>query len=390
MTALDRIETFASDLAEWRRDIHAHPELGFEEVRTAGLVAERLESWGIEVHRGVGRTGVVGILHGAGGEGRRIGLRADMDALPMEEETNLPWRSTRPGVFHGCGHDGHTAMLLGAARYLAERHAFAGTAVFVFQPAEEGLGGARAMIADGLFRRFPCDEIYGLHNSPGQEPGTVGVTPGPAMAAADFFDIHLTGAGSHAAMPQRSRDPVVALGALIGAVQSVVARNVPPSKEAVVSITRVHAGTAYNVIPQEAEVAGTIRVFDLDLAATIRERLAAIAEGIGAAYGVGVRCDVRNVFDALVNDEALSRAMVEAAEGVVGPDRARLTTERVMGSEDFSDMLRMVPGAYCRLGHSGGLPLHNPGFVMDDAVLPIGAAVMARMVETRGPLGAAS
>ena len=387
MTAMSRIETFAADLTEWRRDLHAHPEIGFQEVRTSGLVAERLESWGIEVHRGIGRTGVVGVLHGARGEGRRIGLRADMDALPMEEETNLPWRSTNPGVFHGCGHDGHTTMLLGAARYLAETRDFAGTAVFVFQPAEEGLGGARAMIADGLFDRFPCDEIYGLHNSPYHEPGVIGVTPGPAMAAADFFDVRLTGAGSHAAMPERSRDPVVAVGALIGAVQSIVARNAPPSKEAVVSITQVHAGTAYNVIPQEAAIAGTVRTFDLDLAAVIRRRLEAIARGIGAAYAVEVHCDVRTVFDVLVNDEALSRAMVEAASGLVGPERARLKTERVMGSEDFADMLRVVPGAYCTLGHAGDVPLHNPGFVFDDQVLPIGAALMARMVETRGAAG---
>ena len=390
MTALDRIEAFATDLTERRRDLHAHPEIGFQEVRTSGLVAERLESWGIEVHRGIGRTGVVGILRGAKGEGRRIGLRADMDALPMEEETNLPWRSRTLGVFHGCGHDGHTTMLLGAARYLAETRDFAGTAVFVFQPAEEGLGGARAMIADGLFERFPCDEIYGMHNSPYHEPGVIGVTPGAAMAAADFFDIRLVGAGSHAAMPERGRDPVVAVGALIGALQSIVSRNAPPSKEAVVSITQVHAGSAYNVIPQEAAIAGTVRSFDTDLATAIRARLEAIARGIGAAYAVEVHCDVRNVFDVLVNDEALSRVMVEAAAGLVGPERAVIKSERVMGSEDFADMLRVVPGAYCTLGHAGDVPLHNPGYVFDDQVLPIGAALMARMVETRGDAGAAS
>lgn len=384
MPALDRIADHADDLTAWRRDFHAHPEIGFEEVRTSGIVADKLESWGVEVHRGIGKTGVVGILHGARGPGKRIGLRADMDALPMEETTNLPWRSQTPGVFHGCGHDGHTTILLGAARYLAETRDFAGTAVFVFQPAEEGLGGARAMIADGLFDRFPCDEIYGLHNSPYHAPGVIGVTPGAAMAAADFFDIRIQGAGSHAAMPERGRDPVVVAGALIGAVQSIVSRNAPPSKEAVLSVTQVHAGSAYNVIPETAAVSGTIRYFDTDLGATIRARLQKIAKGLAGAFEVEVVCDVRNVFDVLVNDADLSRFMVSAAAELVGEDRAVVKTDRVMGSEDFADMLRVVPGAYCTLGHAGDVPLHNPSFVFDDAVLPIGASLMARMVELRG------
>lgn len=384
MPALDRIADHADDLTAWRRDFHAHPEIGFEEVRTSGIVADKLESWGVEVHRGIGKTGVVGILHGARGPGKRIGLRADMDALPMEETTNLPWRSQTPGVFHGCGHDGHTTILLGAARYLAETRDFAGTAVFVFQPAEEGLGGARAMIADGLFDRFPCDEIYGLHNSPYHAPGVIGVTPGAAMAAADFFDIRIQGAGSHAAMPERGRDPVVVAGALIGAVQSIVSRNAPPSKEAVLSVTQVHAGSAYNVIPETAAVSGTIRYFDTDLGATIRARLQKIAKGLAGAFEVEVVCDVRNVFDVLVNDADLSRFMVSAAAELVGEDRAVVKTDRLMGSEDFADMLRVVPGAYCTLGHAGDVPLHNPSFVFDDAVLPIGASLMARMVELRG------
>jgi len=228
MPALPRIQAFAPELTAFRRDLHAHPEIGFEEVRTSGLVAAALQGYGIEVHRGVGRTGVVGVLHGPVGPGRRIGLRADMDALPMDETTNLPWRSTVPGRFHGCGHDGHTAMLLGAARYLAEARDFAGTAVFVFQPAEEGLGGARAMLADGLFERFPCDEIYGLHNSPYLEPNQIAVWPGEAMAAADFFDIKITGRGSHGAMPHVGNDPVIAAVSLAQAFQTIVSRNASP------------------------------------------------------------------------------------------------------------------------------------------------------------------
>lgn len=383
MPALDRIAAFADEMTDWRRDFHAHPEIGFEEVRTSGIVADKLASWGIEVHRGLGRTGVVGVLHGAKGPGRRIGLRADMDALPMDETTNLPWRSTDPGVFHGCGHDGHTTILLGAARYLAETRDFAGTAVFVFQPAEEGLGGARAMISDGLFEQHPCDEIYGLHNSPYHDPGRIGVTPGAAMAAADFFDIHIQGAGSHAAMPERSRDPVVIAAALVQAIQSIVSRNSAPSKEAVLSITQIHAGSAYNVIPDTATLAGTIRYFDTDLGTAIRARMEKIVAGIAGAFEVEITCDLRNVFDVLMNDDALGRAMVATAAEIVGTQNAVVKSERVMGSEDFADMLRIVPGAYCTIGHGGTVPLHNPGFIFDDEMLPIGASLMARIVETR-------
>ncbi|MFN3613586.1 MAG: amidohydrolase, partial [Rubrimonas sp.] len=241
MPVLDRIAAYADDLTAIRRDFHQHPEIGFQEVRTSGIVAELLEKWGVEVTRGIGGTGVVGVLKGAR-PGRTIGLRADMDALPMDEQTNLPYASVNPGVFHGCGHDGHTTMLLGAARYLAETRDFAGTAVFIFQPAEEGLGGARAMLRDGLFEKFPCDELYGLHNSPYHEPGEIGVKPGPAMAGADFFDIVVRGRGSHGAMPQVSRDPVVIGSELVGALQSIVSRNVDPTKSAVLSVTTFNSG----------------------------------------------------------------------------------------------------------------------------------------------------
>src|SRR6266542_4887871 len=259
--ALPRVAEFADELVTIRRDLHAHPEIGFEETRTSGIVAEKLAAWGIEVHRGVGKTGVVGVLTGRGAGSRRIGLRADMDALPMDEETNLPYRSKHPGRFHGCGHDGHTTMLLGAARYLAETRKFAGTVVFIFQPAEEGLGGARAMLADGLFERFPCDEIYALHNAPEGPQGQVSVHSGPMMAGADFFDIRITGRGAHGAHPHQAIDPIAVAITLAQAMQTIVSRNTDPRYPTVVSITQIHAGSAYYVIPESAHLAGTVRTF---------------------------------------------------------------------------------------------------------------------------------
>lgn len=382
MTIPQHIQDFADDLTAIRRDFHMHPELGFQEVRTAGIVAEKLRSWGIEVTEGVGKTGVVGVLHGTR-PGRRIGLRADMDALPIDEQTNLPWASKTPGVMHACGHDAHTTILLGAARYLAETRDFAGTAVFIFQPAEEGLGGGRAMIADGLFDRFPCDEIYGLHNSPYHPPGVIGVKPGAAMAGANFFDIRITAKGCHAAMPETGIDAVVIASDLVGQLQSIVSRNVPATQPIVLSVTQIHAGAAYNVIPEVATLAGTVRYFDRSVADMVTTRMQALCDGVAKGFGVQVDLDMRNVFDVLDNDPALSDAMIAEARALVG-DKAALKTDLVMGSEDFADMLQVVPGAYCTVGHSGTVPVHNPGFVLDDAVLPLGAALMARMVEARG------
>lgn len=383
MPALPEIAAFAEDLVEIRRDLHAHPEIGFEETRTSGIVADMLETFGVETHRGVGKTGVVGVLKGSGGPGRTIGLRADMDALPIVETTNLPWRSTNPGVSHACGHDGHTTMLLGAARYLAAKRDFPGTAVFVFQPAEEGLGGARAMIADKLFERFPVDEIYGLHNDPYLQPGEISVFPGPAMAAADFFDIAIKGSGSHAAMPQMSRDPIVAAAALVQALQSIVSRNANPFDELVLSITQMHSGSAYNVIPEEAALTGTIRAFKPEALELARKRMKAICDGIAAAYSVEIELSLNSIFDVLINHEAETAAMVEAARDIVGADSVITRPRPMMGSEDFADMLRKAPGCYARVGHAGDLPLHNPGFILDDAILPVGASLLARIVERR-------
>ncbi len=382
MTIPQRIADFADDLTAIRRDLHEHPELGFQEVRTAGIVADKLRSWGIEVTEGIGKTGVVGVLRGER-PGRTIGLRADMDALPIDEQTNLPWASRTPGVMHACGHDAHTTMVLGAARYLSENRDFAGTAVFIFQPAEEGLGGARAMIAEGLFKRFPCDEVYGLHNSPYHAPGEIGVKPGPAMAGANFFDIKITGKGCHAAMPESGIDTIVVATALVQQLQSIVARNVPPTKQVVLSVTQIHAGAAYNVIPETAMLAGTVRYFDRSVAEMVTERMQALCDGMARSYGVEIDLDMRNVFDVLENDASLATEMIAAARELAG-DKAALKDDLVMGSEDFADMLQAVPGAYCTIGHGGTVPLHNPGFVLDDTILPLGAALMARMVERRG------
>ena len=383
MPALSAIDAFKDDLVAIRRDIHAHPEIGFEEVRTSGIVAEKLAEWGIEVHRGIGGTGVVGILHGTGGPGRRIGLRADMDALPMDELTNLPWRSTIPGRMHACGHDGHTTMLLGAARYLAENRGFAGTAVFVFQPAEEGLGGARAMLADNLFERFPCDEIYGIHNAPNLDPGQIAVFPGAAMAGADFFDIKITGKGSHGAMPHVGRDPVIVAISLSAALQTIVSRNADPREAAVLSITQIHAGSAYNVIPEEAALAGTVRTFSPEIAKLIRERMREICAGMALSFGVQIDVDIRGIFDVLVNHPEQAVATAAVAAEIVGAGNVLTEPKPVMGSEDFADMLRVVPGAYAWVGHAGSVPVHNPAFVLDDGILPIGASLLARLVETR-------
>ena len=388
MPNIDRIEGYADELIAIRRDLHAHPEIGFEEHRTSGIVAEKLAQWGIEVHRGLGGTGVIGLLKGKGGGKKRIGLRADMDALPMEEKTNLPWRSTIPDRFHGCGHDGHTTILLGTARYLAETRNFDGTVAFIFQPAEEGLGGARAMIKDGLFEKFPVDEVYGLHNAPQLGPGQVAIAPGACMASADFFDITINGYGSHGAMPEMSRDPVVIAMTLGQALQTIVSRNIEPTEAAVLSITQIHAGSAYNVIPGEAKLSGTVRTFSDKVRKQISERMRTIAAGIAAAYQVEIDVDIRDIFSVLINHEQQAGFVADVAREVVGGDNVLTVSKPKMGSEDFADMLLKVPGAYFWLGHEGSVPLHNPGFVLDDGILPVGASLFSRIIETRMPLAA--
>jgi len=382
MQSLPRIDAFAADLTALRHDFHAHPELGFEEHRTSARIAELLESWGIEVTRGIGGTGLVGVLHGRG-PGRRIGLRADMDALPMEELTNLPYASKNAGVFHGCGHDGHITMLLGAARYLAETRAFDGTAVFIFQPAEEGLGGARAMIADGLFERFPCDELYGLHNSPYHPMGQVTLRPGLAQAGASFFDIRIQGQGAHGAYPHFAKDPVTIGAGLVKELQEITARNADPLHPVVVSVTAFRAGEAYNVIPDSAELRGTFRFLRPEDRDLIDTRMRQICAGMALAHGVTIDVDIRGVFSPLRNDPQSVDHLIEAARDVVG-EQAAADAEVIMGSEDMADLLAVVPGAFFNLGHGSGVPVHNPHFTFDDRILPVGASIFARLVERRG------
>ena len=384
MKILPIIADSTEELTAVFKDLHAHPEIGFAEHRTAGVVADKLRAYGVdEVHTGIAGTGVVGIIKGKGESPRRVGLRADMDALPISEETNLNYASTTPGVMHACGHDSHTTMLLGAAKHLAGTRDFSGTAIVVFQPAEEGLGGARQMLADGLFERFPCDEIYGMHNSPNGEPGTVGICKGAAMAGASFFDITVQGKGSHAAMPQQSRDPLVIASALVGSLQTILSRNVAPLDTCVLSVTQLHSGSAYNVVPDTATLAGTIRYFKDEVCTLAETRMQELCEGLAKAYDVDIRIDLRNIFDVLMNDADLSDAYLEAAADIVGPENISATEEPATGSEDFADMLKVVPGAYCRVGHSGTTGLHNPSFFLDPDILPIGASVMARIVERR-------
>jgi amidohydrolase len=384
MSVLPVIAESTDELTTIFKDLHAHPEIGFTEHRTAGVVAEKLKEYGVdEIHTGIAGTGVVGIIKGKREGARRIGLRADMDALPIEEETNLPYRSTNPGVMHACGHDAHTTMLLGAAKHLARTRDFAGTAIVIFQPAEEGLGGARGMLAEGLFDRFPCDEIYGMHNFPSGEPNKVGICKGPAMAGASFFDIRIQGKGSHAAMPQQSRDPLVIASALVGSLQTILSRNVAPLDACVLSVTQLHAGSAYNVVPDVATLAGTIRYFKEDVCNLAETRMRELCEGFATAYGVEITIDLRNIFDVLMNDAELSDAYLEAAADIVGKENVSGTDEPVTGSEDFADMLKVIPGAYCRIGHSGTTGLHNPSFFLDPELLPVGASVMARIVERR-------
>ena len=383
MPIIEEIQNFSDDLIKIRHDFHQYPELGMQETRTSQKVNELLNSWGIKTYTGVGKKGIVGVLEG-NNPGKTIGLRADMDALPIEEKTNLPYSSKNPGVMHACGHDAHTTMLLGAARYLSENKSFSGKVVFIFQPAEEGLGGAKAMLADKLFERFPCDEIYGLHNWPTGEHGKVGIKPGVAMAGADFFDIKIKAFGSHAARPENSKDPIIIASSLISQLQTIVSRNVPPTQTIVLSITQIHAGSAYNVIPSDCTLSGTMRYFDKEIAKLVRTRMKEIIEGIEKSYSVEIELDNREIFDVLVNDKELSKVMLDVASEIVGVENAFFRTDLVTGSEDFSDMLQVVPGAYCNIMHRGTLPLHNDGFILDDGILPIGAFIYARLVEKRG------
>jgi hippurate hydrolase len=382
MPVIDEIQRNASQLVEIFRDLHAHPELGFEEQRTAAKVAEKLRAFGIdEMETGVGGTGVVGVIHGRGGHNRRIGLRADMDALPIRETTGLAHASRNDGVMHACGHDGHTAMLLGAAQYLAKTRSFKGSVVLVFQPAEEGLGGARKMLSEGLFKRFPCDEIYGLHNKPDGNRGKFGLRKGPMMAGASFFDIVVKGKGSHAAMPDKSKDVIFIATALVQHLQSVVSRNVAPDDPCVLSVTKITAGSAYNVLPDTVQLGGTLRFFSHGVRDLAQSRVKSICSGLASAHDVSIEIEFREIFDVLVNGAESADALLAAAGDILGPGNVHDDERVTGGSEDFADMLSEVPGAYGWLSHAGTAPLHNPAFVFDEEILPIGASILARVAE---------
>lgn len=382
MNLIPEIVSFAPELTRIRQDLHANPEIGFREQRTSSLVADMLASWGIEVHRNIGETGVVGVIRG-NVSGRRIGLRADMDALPMQEATGLPYASRNPDAFHGCGHDGHTTILLGAARYLAQTRRFSGEVILIFQPAEEGLGGAQRMLADGLFDRFPCDEIYALHTWPNAPVGRISLKPGAAMAAADSFDIIITGRGSHGAQPQYAIDPVMVAVSIAQALQTIISRNVDPLKTAILSVTQIHAGSAHNVIPDTARLSGTIRTFDEGIRTLIAERIQRLAESIAAGFGANAELVLDSRFSVLMNTPAQSEAAITIARDLVGPALTQIDTDPLTGSEDFADMLKHVPGAYLLLGQGTGPNLHNPKFDFNDDVAPIGASLLARIAEIR-------
>ena len=380
MPAIEAIRGFHDELTAIRRDLHANPEIGLEEHRTAEIVAAKLAEWGIEVHRGVGKTGVVGVLKRGSG-GKSIGLRADMDCLPMEEQTNLPYRSSKPGLMHACGHDGHTTMLLGAARYLAASPTFQGTVHFIFQPGEEGVGGALAMLQDGLFDRFPCDQVFALHNRPGQPVGTFAIGKGPQSAGGAFFDITITGRGAHGARPELSVDPVLVAGHIITALQSIVARNVSPADTAVLSVTRVVAGDAYNVIPETAKLSGTARAFKAATMQLLEEGIRRIAKGVADGFRAEAEVDFRVIFAPLINAEAETDVLADAAAAVVGEANVDRAKPPSMGSEDFSFMMEKVPGAYIQVGNGDSAGLHNPAYNFNDEATPYGAALLATVVE---------
>jgi len=377
MSPIEKIRADHAELTAIRQDFHAHPELGMTEHRTAEIVARKLESWGIEVHRGIGGTGVVGVLRNGHGN-RAIGLRADMDALPIEELNDVPYKSGTKGVMHACGHDGHTTMLLGAAKYLAETRGFDGIVHFIFQPGEEGCGGALAMLADGLFERFPCDAIYGMHNRPGMPVGEYAIRSGPTAAGGAFFDILVEGKGAHGARPEVSIDPVLAACTITTALQSIVSRNIAPRDQAVVSVTKVIGGDAYNVIPQTATISGTARFFTREVGAQIEAGLKRVAEGVAAGFGATATLDWRLIFAPTVNDPVQTEAIAEAA-GELGP--VARDKPPGMGSEDFSFMMERVPGAYIHVGNGPGEMPHHPRYQFNDAAIPFGAALYARVVE---------
>ena len=385
MDSLKQIEKFHDELTLWRRDIHAHPELGFEENRTADLVAEKLSSFGIDVYRGLGKTGVVGTLR-VGNNQTAIGLRADMDALPITEMNSFDHKSVFDGKMHACGHDGHTTMLLGAARYLAETKNFEGCVHFIFQPAEEGLGGGAAMVQDGLFEQFPMDAIFGMHNRPSAPFGQFIIRSGPMMAGGAFFDITIDGKGAHGGRPENSIDPVLVASHITTALQSIVSRNLKATEPLVLSVTKIHSGDAYNVIPQLAIMSGTVRAFSTETLAFAETRMQEVAQNVAAAFGATVTMDFQVKFLPLVNTESETEFAADTAAELVGEENMDRNGPLIMGSEDFSFMLDRCPGAYINIGNGGGhsdSEVHHPSYDFNDDILALGSSYYARLVERK-------
>lgn len=389
MPIINRISAMADEIKAWRHDFHQHPELLYEVYRTAGIVAEKLREFGCDkVVSGVGKTGVVGVIHGRKHDsGKVIGMRADMDALPIQEITGLPYASETPGLMHACGHDGHTAMLLGAARYLAETRNFDGTAVVIFQPAEEGGAGGKAMIDDGLMTRWGVQEVYGLHNIPGLPEGHFALKPGPIMAASDIIEIVVTGKGGHGGSgPHKAIDSVLVGAEIVSALQSIVSRNVDPTKSAVVSICTFQAGDAFNIIPMSARLTGTARALDSGVHDLVSRRVAEIADGIANTYGATATVDYQKHYPVTVNHEREASFAAEVAREIVGPERVDANTTPRMAGEDFSFMLQARPGAFILLGTGDGEACHHPAYRFNDTVIPQGSSFWARLIERAMPV----
>ena len=388
MPIVNRVADLHADITAWRRDIHMHPELQYDVHRTAGSVADKLKAFGCdEVVTGLGRTGVVGVIHGKkDASGKTIGLRADMDALPIEEANDLPYKSTVPGKMHACGHDGHTAMLLGAARYLAETRNFSGTAVVIFQPAEEGGGGGKAMVDDGLMDRFGIEEVFGMHNYPGMPVGAFGIRPGPMMAAADALTIDIEGVGAHAARPHLGVDTVLVGAQIINALQSVVSRNVDPLKSAVVSICMFRAGNTDNVIPQTVQLRGTARSLAPEVRDLLEKRLPVVVESTAAAYGAKAKLTYKRGYPVLVNHEKQTEFAAAVASQIAGPDKVDTGLPPMMGAEDFSFMLNARPGAFIWIGNGTSAGLHHPSYNFNDEAIPFGTSYWVKLVETALPV----
>jgi len=381
---INRIADYQDELTEWRRYLHKNPELGFEEFKTSDFVANKLGDMGLSVHRGLAGTGVVATLSSGDGSGKAIALRADMDALPLQEKGSVKHRSENPGKMHACGHDGHTTMLLGAAKYLTETQNFNGTVQFVFQPAEEGKGGGKKMIDDGLFNLFPAEEVYGMHNMPGMNVGEFAVAPGPMMAARDNFEILVQGRGAHAAMPHQGVDPVVVGSHIVLALQTIASRNINPQESLVVSVTQFHAGEAFNIIPDSVLLKGTCRVFDKELQDTLPERIRLITDGVALTFGAKSELTYHSGYPATINTKSQSEFCAEIAQEIAGSaNGVDLNPVPSMGAEDFSYMLQERPGCYIWAGNGDSAGLHHPEYDFNDQLLAVGASYWSKLVEQR-------